>query len=177
MLLFARSWFAALLVVALLPAQARAAELLYELTGPQTATFTLPAAPSPDNVLSDGFRINGVAVLLDGSSITSNIGFANILNGGGLQIDGTAIDLTGSQLFSGTLSAPTLLQGQFALASINNPSASYTLIVRPAAAAVPEPSAWLLLMLGFGAVGAAMRRFRLRPMLTSLDDQRPLAVC
>lgn len=160
MLLLARTWFALLFAAAMLPGQLRAAELLYELTGPQNAVFTLPAAPIPDSVLPDGFTVTGVTVLLDGAALVRGIGFANTLNGGGLVITGTTIDLTGPQLFSGTLAAPVLLQGQFSLTGIGDPSASYTLVVRPAAAPVPEPATWLLLLLGFGAVGAVMRHSR-----------------
>ena len=140
-----------------LPVQARAASLLFELTGPQTASFTLPAAPLPDVVLSDGFTLTDVAVVVEGQDLVRDVSFANALNGGGLIISGTAIDLTGAQLFSGSFFAPTLLQGQFSLTGVNSPPL-YSLRVGPALAPVPEPSTWLLLLLGFGAIGAAMRR-------------------
>lgn len=162
MLLLARICFAITLLTAVFPAEVRAATLLYELTGPQNVSFTLTDAPAPDVVFADGFAIRDVAILLDGQNLVRDVRFANALNGGGFVIPGSVIDLTGAQLFSGARSSPILLQGQFSLTGVGNQS-TYTLNVRQATAPVPEPSTWLLLMVGFGAVGAALRRTRVNP--------------
>jgi hypothetical protein len=50
-------------------------------------------------------------------------------------------------------------------AGISNASYSGTLNISPAP--VPEPAAWALMLLGFGAIGVTMRR-RQKPILAQL---------
>ena len=71
---------------------------------------------------------------------------------------------SGEQLFTGSLSAPVFRTGTFALfggAEGVRQIASLE-ITSTAAAGVPEPDSWALMIVGFGAIGAAMRQRRRR---------------
>lgn len=137
---------------------AHAAQLVYEVTGAGTTiSFTVDDQPALKSVLPDGFVIGDVLVQLNGISQTRDVGFVRELSDGGFIILGTNINLAGPQLFTGTFSAPTLVTGDFALTGFSDRSLQYSLQVRPAVAAVPEPSTWLLLLTSFGLLGGTMR--------------------
>jgi len=51
--------------------------------------------------------------------------------------------------------------------SASNSSAVETWVVRAAVGAVPEPATWAMMLLGFGAIGMALRRSR-KPMLAQI---------
>lgn len=62
---------------------------------------------------------------------------------------------TGLTLFSGTITNPTLIAfGPTVFTDYYDPSITYV----TSAAAVPEPAAWAMLLVGFGVIGTAMRR-------------------
>ncbi len=149
----------ALLSVAAFPVPASAAQLLFALDGDQTIRFTVDASPVPDSVEVDGFIVANLVVSIDGLDALRDVGFVRQLNGGGLIILGTTIDLTGPQLFSGTLAQPTLLAGNYQLAALRDPNVTYRLSVTPAGA-VPEPGTWILLLTGFGLAAAGLRARR-----------------
>lgn len=145
---------------------AHSAQLVYEITGVGTTlSFTVDEQPALKSVVVDGFIIGDVLVQLNGISQVRDVGFARELSFGGFLVLLTDINLAGPQLFTGTFAAPTLLAGNFALTGFVDRSLQYSLQVRPAASAVPEPSTWLLLITGFGALGGAMRgRWRMRTL-------------
>ena len=134
-----------------LPVQAQAVPLIYKLTGTSTASFTLQANAVPDAV-HDTFlsffnvpgTYNSVAGLAEISFYTSEVG-------GGMNIFDPNIRFTGfgPQLFSGSLDNPTLTTGTFVL---NDASAFLSVT------AIPEPTTWAMLLLGFAAVGVVIRR-------------------
>jgi len=64
-----------------------------------------------------------------------------------------------------TSGSHTLFVNGALAAGISNASYSGTLNISPAA--VPEPAAWALMLLGFGAIGVTMRR-RQKPILAQL---------
>jgi hypothetical protein len=150
----------AALVLAANHAQAGAAQLLYILTGDTSASFTVNTKPVPDVVFPDGFLIRNVNVTLNGLSQLRDVGFARDLSAGGLIISGTNLNLAGPQLFSGPSMSPTLLSGNFTLTGLNNPTRTFSLSVTPVETAVPEPQSWLLMALGFGLIGGALRMSR-----------------
>jgi hypothetical protein len=149
------------LVLATNHAQAGAAQLLYTLTGDTNVSFTLDAEPVPDAVYPDGFLIRNVDVTLNGIDQIRDVGFVRELSSGGFILLGTNLNLTGPQLFSGPFTSPTLLAGNFDLAGFNDPTRIYPLSVALVTAAVPEPQTWLLMVLGFGLAGAALRTYRI----------------
>lgn len=143
---------------------AQAAQLVYEVTGASTAiSFTIDEQPALKSVEVDGFIVGDILVELNGISQLRDIGFVRDLSDGGFIILGTDINLAGPQLFTGAFAAPTMRAGDFQLTGYANRALLYSLQVRPANAAVPEPSTWLFLLSGFGVLGAALRaRARIR---------------
>ena len=123
---------------------------------PTPVTYTLPGSTTP---------ITGTE---------SNLGpsFFTQFNQGGLSIlripigngDQRQVRYFGPALFTGTTAAPQFKTGTFdlALQPKNVPSDVQTfdqrVTISSLAAAVPEPSVWAMMILGFGAVGGCLRR-------------------
>lgn len=84
--------------------------------------------------------------------------------GGGFSITrvytGMGIRYYGAQLFGGALDAPVFSPAIFTLDNDFFPSSS-TLTITPQGA-VPEPATWMMLSMGFGLAGAAVRQRRPR---------------
>ena len=138
-----------------IPAQAQAASFVFELSGGNTGMFTLDEDEfdSSDN---GSFTFENESFVFNGADVTGGIKF--FTNGGlggfDLQLSGGTEVFTGPQLFTGPTSDPSFLTGIFAL------SQGTTVTISEVSAAVPEPSTWALMLLGFGAVGASMRGSR-----------------
>lgn len=135
----------------------------YTFTGfGTTATFSLPSNPSPSLVATNYFQINNVPITISGmGGITTNLDFFTTAGGGGLG-SGTNI-LGGPQLFSGSLTSPTLLTGSFPLSGSVNPDGDGAVpvsgtLVANALGPVPEPSSFALLLTGAAGTLAAVRR-------------------
>jgi hypothetical protein len=147
-----------------LAAPAHASELLFDFSGPSgTAVFQLASSPTPDYVNtvlpgSDQFGFNNVVGVYDGvagTASTINFGEGIVAS---LNIVANGLGFTqfsSPTLFTGSASAPTFLTGSFTL---NNPFfGNGNLTISPIASDVPEPATWIMMILGFGLVGAAMR--------------------
>lgn len=148
------------------PAYAQA--LNFTLTGSRTATFTLDDS-IPDSTNSNAFAtqifFNNVSGTFGGTSQTaSSISFGTGL-GSRFEIVGTSLGFSqfgvvgGGTLFTGSLSNPTFNLGTFNLGGGFSPTGTLT-ISRATVAAVPEPGTWAMMLVGFGAIGASMRRRR-----------------
>ena len=155
---------------------ADAAPLLFSftgqaITGPVTASFTLDSNPVPDDINEQpafGFGqvfFNNVPGVFNGKSeIASTIAFGTGL-AAQFQILGTSAGFAqfgGDPVFTGTFRNPVFSTGTF-----NFPGffSSGTLTVTEAAAAVPEPASWAMMLIGFAVVGTALRTRR-RPKVT-----------
>ncbi len=141
---------------------ASAAPFLFELTGSRSATFTIDTAIAPTTQSSTAFgdqiSYNSVAGVFGGTTQNAQIGFGtNIF--AQLNIGGTPLGFTqfgGPDLFTLVNSMPVFKTGSFNLTSIV--SGSSTLRISAVAAAVPEPTTWAMMLVGFGSIGYAMRR-------------------
>lgn len=155
---------ASAMVVAASPAYA--ATLQFNFSGPSgTAMFQLDSNPTPDFsqsfIGSDQFSFSNVAGTFGGVAGTaSTISFGNGIFAS-LNINAPNLGFTqfsAPPLFTGPPDAPMFLTGSFTL--INPFFGNGQLTISPAAAAVPEPATWLIMLVGFGGVGLAMRRRR-----------------
>ena len=151
---------------------AQAAEFLFELNAtplfggsPQSAVFQLDSMPTPDRISDQSIFgveqifFDNVSGVFNGISTTANIGFGR---GGvaNIQVLGQAgamnrvnTSTSGPSLFTGALATPMFTTGTFT-------TARSSLVISEVAAAVPEPATWLMMILGFGFVGGAMRAKR-----------------
>lgn len=118
-------------------------------------SFILDSSPSVTNPGSQSFDVSNVNMTYGGSGLTEGLTFYTLSDGGGLADDFNLFDLYGEQLFTGSTSAPTFLTGTFELANVAGGEAG---ILTISTAAVPEPATWAMLVLGFGALGIAVRR-------------------
>jgi hypothetical protein len=155
---------------------ALATQVLFDLTsvklngdpGPFSGHWTLDLMPTPsedlgllfviDGPISGEFDFEGVANQIN------NLGFNVSVEGGGFSgnfgTDPTfneTFDGGATTLFTGPTSAPTFKLGTFELDSDSTLTIS--------AIGAPEPVSWALMILGFGAVGAALRRRGTAPRL------------
>lgn len=145
---------------------ASAAPLLFDFSGPSgTATFQLDSNPTPDFfqsfIGSDQFSFNNVAGVFGGTpGVASTISFGNGIFS---SFSVTAPNLGFTQfssptLFTGLPGAPEFLTGSFNL--INPFFGNGNLDISPVVAAVPEPSTWAMMILGFAGVGYMTYRRR-----------------
>jgi hypothetical protein len=147
----------ALVAVCSLSSRAHAALYLFNLTGPNTASFTLDSSPTPASTTFDSFQLQNVAVTVNGSATTwSQLSFFTTAAEGGFL--GGSLNLGGPQLFTGTTANPTFTLGTFSLCDCAFGIPNYTLTISNTA--VPEPAAWAMVLFGFGAIGFWLRSAR-----------------
>lgn len=146
-------------------APASAVTYFFDLSGGYTANWTLDSSPTPNVVDAESFILwdvpgsfpDAVAGIVDLTFYTSAfLGGMTILDFvGGV----TLVDSTGSQLFSGSVAAPTFMLGTYELFDFDG--REYVLVISDGTGGViPEPATWGLMIAGFGLVGATMRRRR-----------------
>ena len=151
-------------VVASVPANAQA--LNFTLSGARNATFTLnsstPTSFTTNALIGNQIFFDNVAGIFGGTAGTGNISFGSNLVSE-LQIQSANLgftQLTGPDLFTGSAASPIFNIGTFNLSGGFSSGASTLTISRAVVAAVPEPGTWAMMLLGFGAVGFAVRRRR-----------------
>ena len=169
-MLFGRKIALGLLVIGVcaMPTQACAADVLFTLTGPVAATFTLPQSPTPSatNVSVPFFEIFNFPATIEGSSTTAGIAVFSV-DGPSLFWDSFILDLGpgGAKVFTGSVLTPAFTPGTYVYPAADltqipplfpstYPIGQETLTI----SAVPEPATWATMLLGFGAIGFAMRR-------------------
>ncbi len=150
---------------------AHAETLIFDFTGRTltsgavTANFQLDSNPTPDRInnqpiISSGQiffdNIRGTFNGVEQTASTISFGFGSIA---AFQFSGTTAGFAqfgGPRVFTGPLDAPVFTPGTFNFTGFSNG----TLNISRAVAAVPEPATWAFMILGFGAIGFAMRRRR-----------------
>lgn len=136
---------------------------------PSQALFGTPYSGSGTFTTSDtamtvggqtAFTITGVSGIINNSAVTNPVGgaYGNYFTTGGYFLDGSGVNIS---LANGT-TLNFFNQSSNNLYRINNTNSFVTFYVNAsssaAPAAVPEPASWAMMLAGFGAVGAAMRR-------------------
>lgn len=171
-----RSLMSGLVTVAALvlmtPQKASAEPLLFSFEDSAGSfSFVLDRNPAGVNTLdSDQFFIGAVSNTF--SATPFDVYFFTAAFGGGITFaDNTGFALsdtlgflafTSLQLFNGTTSAPSFITGSFDLTGFNSDSVpSATLVI--SVAAVPEPSTWAMMILGFTGLGFMAYRRKCRP--------------
>jgi hypothetical protein len=151
---------------------AQAAVVDFALTGGYAANWRIDTATPPFSSDASGFTYSQVMGTFPGArSLGVDIDFLASLSGGGLRLtdaeEGTIFTWAGgSQLFDGATSAPSFRLGTFSLLDRNGNAATLS-ISDPAAAAIPEPASWAMMMIGFAASGMAVRRRTVRVRLAA----------
>jgi hypothetical protein len=149
--------------IALASAPAEAAIFNFDLNGSYNASFGIDTdlLTPPSESGDDYFLIENIAGVFDGlRQVAPSIQFSTAAANGGFTIelaDGEFLGFFGLPLFTGSTMLPQLTTGTFTLASDFDSSQSF-LTITAAAAAVPEPASWAMMLAGFGAVGFTMRR-------------------
>lgn len=179
--LFSRALAGALALA--MSTSASAAELLFEWDAPGSGRdfrFTLDSDPDPAFSLNGNFfRIDNVLDLISRETLASIFVLHNQM-GGGIVIqpgDIAAVWASGETLYRGPLTRPSFRTGTFALQPGTSGFTGGTLTISPVTVgpqdglptttdpgdivvpmpAVPEPSTWLLFLLGFLAIGVQLR--------------------
>jgi hypothetical protein len=152
--------FAALAVVSASPASAEVLD--FELTGTRQASFeintatTLPSTSSASG-FGDQIQYFDVSGIFGGVAETATIGFGTDVFAD-LNIEATGLGFTqyaGADLFTGNPADPEFVLGTFTLPSIVTGTSFLTI---SEVAAVPEPSTWAMMILGFAGVGCMAYR-------------------
>jgi hypothetical protein len=157
---------------------------------PVNATPFFTSSPGPDGTFSGAFRISGLAAGAFSDSFTFTLP-ANGLGSGTVttsaSVFGSATDLDFTSVFINGLAAPiTFLDGQrlgevafrnqvpiiagvlntITINGISRGSGAYGGQLSFIPTAIPEPTTWAMLLLGFGMVGATIR-YRRRSTLAT----------
>lgn len=130
-----------------------AATVLFNFTGPHTISFKIGQSPTPDFYTSNFFRLNNIAYTEDGNKLFSfaDFGLSDIFLG--------AHDfIIPDQYFSGGTKTPTFILGSYDVRDRSSGPSGYSMSISNVSGAVPEPAIWATMLLGFGAVGALMRK-------------------
>lgn len=148
------------------------------LTPPASALFgaTLTGSATTTTPINDTFTFN-----INGGPGLTNAQVSTILLGGMQNVNFTSIMLDGTYAFTKTsndpapevwaLLTPVLLgNGSHSinvLGTLLGPTGSYSGTINVQVPAVPEAKTWMMMLLGFGAMGLATRRRR-RPVLAQI---------
>lgn len=149
-------------------APARAAILHYEVAGSTNFSFSLDTNQSttPDDTFVGSFYLTNVHNT-SASNPFPYLYFFDLGNGGAFSAStqpnasGDLFSFFGDQLFTGSSNAPEFLTGSFLLYSAfsQSPDPDVTLNVT----AVPEPSTWAMLLVGFAGIGFMAYRRKSKP--------------
>lgn len=132
-----------------------AGPVLFNITGPNAISFTVDQSPTPDFSSTSFFALYSVLTTVNGVTSSGEIDFDP---GGSFKVAGYTFGAS-VDLFSGTTTSPTFLIGNYTLEGFHPDATGYSLSISQVAA-VPEPATWTMLLVGFGAIGFAIRRRR-----------------
>ncbi|PZN95265.1 MAG: hypothetical protein DCF31_06880 [Alphaproteobacteria bacterium] len=146
-------------------APAAAATLLFIVSGPIEAFFSVDTeAPASTG---EGFiEFTDVPGFFNGEDDIADVRFNAVLDDPALpalsifRSSGGSFSLFGDQLFTGSAGTAVFTLGDFLLASPDHADSVLLSVIGEdgMASNAPEPASWALLTLGFGLVGARLRR-------------------
>lgn len=131
-------------------------------------SFQLDSRPAPYATSDDQTTFELTPIGLEGGRISDFGGgvyfytsdFDNFSYGGIATVDGN-FSTSGAQVFSGPVSAPVFATGRYSLIGFDGVTPDGVLTISaPSVAAAPEPTNWLLMIMGVTSVGWVMRRQR-----------------
>jgi hypothetical protein len=153
----------AFLLLWFFPPALRADTLDFTLTGEGTTyTFQLPSSPDSGGPANDFyFAVANVVITIDShAEAAAEVAFFYEAADGGLEFVRDLPQLDGPQVFTADQGNPTFVTGDYSLVNSQD-DAPYTLTIAdapPGGAAAPEPASWLLLLTGFIATAAVVRK-------------------
>ena len=164
------AWLAIIAISFHAPAQADI--LRYEVSGSTHFSFDLDTnTPSqPDSIFTDSFYLKDIHNT-SASNPFPYLYFFDFFSGGAFAAStkpdgsGNLFSFFGDQLFSGPSSSPIFLTGSFPLYSAFSPGPDPDALLT--VTAVPEPSTWAMMILGFAGVGFMAYRQRKSAMLAA----------
>lgn len=161
---------AAVAAVAAVPASAAMYTFQYQSTTslfgapPQTLTGTFTTSDTSVQRFGEtAFEITGITGMLNNQTITGLFTIPNnryyYFTTGGTFLDGSGVRFNTNQFTNVAFFQPSVgpadqyrINGGGGISTLGNASSQLV------GGAVPEPATWLMLILGFGAVGAGLRR-------------------
>lgn len=167
----------AALLAAMFASPASAALLNFELTGSHQASFQIDTETTPNffsssTLIGNQVRFDNVSGIFGGVSSLASISFgAGSSIVADLNINGTVLGFTqlignGPDLFTGNPGDPVFTLGSF---NLSNPFFGQNdVLTISAVAAVPEPSTWAMMILGFAGVGFMAYRRKGKPALAKI---------
>ena len=143
------------------------ADMFTLTSGADTISFSAPASPIPSTTDTvNQFSLDNVTFDVDGVPSMGDIYFYTSAVGGGLEVvDGIfmlpLVSQTGPQVFTGAVTAPTFLPGNFSLQAYGDGSVfdgNFSLTILPDMTATPEPASLLLVGSGLLSITSVIRR-------------------
>ena len=134
------------------PAFAEILNFSWEYAPGEVATWSQPSDPTP--LL---FDLSFTRVAVSGGTTTSHgpflrVDFYSSDENGGLEVGN--IESEGSQIFTGPVDAPIFSPGRYFVFTEGSEVESFVVVT----AAVPEPSTWAMMLIGFAGLGYAGHR-------------------
>ncbi len=155
--------------LSMLATAAQAAVFRFSLGNAGEAIWQIDTRNSPAQEDSSGLtyaRVTGAFRDAGASGVDIDFFSGTADPAGGLRLtdvdSGAGVWYSGPTLFTGTGQSLAFTIGTFALTDVNDGSSTLLSISDVTAAAVPEPATWLMTILGFGSIGAALRHPRRR---------------
>ncbi len=148
--------------------QASAAQFLFDFAtnqvifgSPVSGSGTITTADTPMMVGGrTALQVIGISGTFNGSAITGGgaFGFGNYFVSGPTFVDGSGIRFDTTSTTNVSLFFDSNAQ-RYRVNAINQGGSSFVTATSSAvAAAVPEPATWLMMIVGFGAIGWGLRR-------------------
>jgi PEP-CTERM motif len=141
-------------------ATAQAETLLFSYSEPGlNFSFEQSSNPTPIAYQDDNYTQTPVTDWTGSVGPYTSIVWYSTDQSGMFDTPDSVYDIVGAQVYSGSESNPTFTPGVYTASDMNRDYLGGTLTIT----AVPEPASWALMLIGLGALGAALRTSRRAP--------------